>query len=67
MGKRKTYTCNTDLSFIPDNLMIHFIRGYFDGDGTVCKISGIRTRKNQKYENITVRISSYKKEHLIIL
>lgn len=28
------------LPSIPDNLMKHFIRGYFDGDGTAAKING---------------------------
>lgn len=63
MGNRKTYLCNTDLSFIPDEYMIHFIRGYFDGDGTTCIVRGTTT-KNRKYENVTVRIISYRKEHL---
>ena len=35
IGSRKTYNDKIDLSFIPNKLMIHFIRGYFDGDGTV--------------------------------
>ena len=67
MGRRKTYTCNTDLSFIPDNLMIHFIRGYFDGDGTVGKTVGRKRKNNQKFENINLCIYSYKKDHLIII
>lgn len=35
MGPRKTYSGATDMSYIPDELIIHFIRGYFDSDGTV--------------------------------
>ena len=35
MGYRKTYNDIADLSFIQDNVMRHFIRGYFDGDGCV--------------------------------
>ena len=66
MGNRKTYLCNTDLSFIPDEYMIHFIRGYFDGDGTTCIVRGTTT-KNRKYENVTVRIVSYTKEHLLTI
>ena len=45
IGENKTYELDTDLSFIPDNLMIHFIRGYFDGDGTVCYTHGISKKK----------------------
>lgn len=31
---RKTYTCN-GIPDIPQKLMCHFIRGYFDGDGSI--------------------------------
>lgn len=35
-GYNKTYTLNSDfLHKIPNNLIHHFIRGYFDGDGCV--------------------------------
>ena len=27
------------LSFVPENLKRHFVRGYFDGDGTICQNS----------------------------
>jgi len=34
--ERKTYALTTNvLDYIPDNLMNHFIRGYFDGDGCI--------------------------------
>jgi hypothetical protein len=32
---------------LPLNLMNHFIRGYFDGDGSVCKIKG-------KWDNVSI-------------
>jgi hypothetical protein len=37
VSHRKTYKNNSDkiFNFIPRKLMRHFIRGYFDGDGTV--------------------------------
>ena len=34
----KTYTLDFDFSLIPKNLIRHFLRGYFDGDGT-CNIT----------------------------
>lgn len=45
IGENKTYESDTNLSFIPNDLMIHFIRGYFDGDGTVCYTHGISKKK----------------------
>lgn len=44
--QRKTYILEFP-SFIPDNLMNHFIRGYFDGDGCISIIN----RNNRKSEN----------------
>lgn len=41
-GPRKTYT-SLNLPMLPDNLMWHFIRGYFDGDGTVGVYQGNRS------------------------
>lgn len=51
---------------VPKNLVKHFIRGYFDGDGSICKIS-----KSQKYrihlgsasETIIRQIQIYLKQH----
>lgn len=42
----KTYTLKYPTS-IPDNLMNHFIRGYFDGDGCIC----VKKRNNRKSPN----------------
>lgn len=36
LSGKKTYTLdNTLIKYIPDNLIRHFLRGYFDGDGNV--------------------------------
>lgn len=71
MGKRKTYIANLDLTIIPDNLFRHFLRGYFDGDGCVCKTVVKREYKTKKgkshmieSENFNFNIISYKREHL---
>jgi len=48
MGHCKTYNDIADLSFIQDNVMRHFIRGYFDGDG--CVYSHV-IKKNIKLKN----------------
>lgn len=74
MGNRKTYIPLKDLSFINDNMMRHFIRGYFDGDGCVYFQTAKRkqTLKNgieKEYKNINYLwyMVSYTKEHLEIL
>lgn len=67
--KRKTYFPLHNIDFVPDELKIHFIRGYFDGDGTV--YSGIvnHKRKNKIYQsrNYNWNIISHNKEHLVLL
>lgn len=36
IGGRKTYTLDSSIiKFIPENLIRHFLRGYFDGDGNI--------------------------------
>ncbi|MEY4332817.1 MAG: hypothetical protein RLZZ196_1555 [Bacteroidota bacterium] len=50
---RKTYTCN-HLPQLPKNMMRHFIRGYFDGDGSII------CNKNKKNTNRRMSISAYK-------
>ena len=74
MGYRKTYNDITDLSFIQDNVMRHFIRGYFDGDG--CVYSHIIKKKvklksgnfkEYEYTNRLWFIVSHTKTHLEIL
>lgn len=71
MGKRKTYNAAPDFSIIPDSLLHHFIRGYFDGDGCVCKTivkHKYRTKSGEERvcegENFNFNICSFKKEHL---
>jgi len=66
IGSRKTYNSNIDLSFIPDNLMIHFIRGYFDGDGTVYFKRVKKKIGNKTYitENCNWSIISHCSNHL---
>ena len=74
MGERKTYEANPIFSIIPDSMMSHFIRGYFDGDGCVCKVIAKRKHKTKtgeertyEIENFNFNIISHKKEHLIEL
>lgn len=36
LDSRKTYTLdNTIMKYVPENLVKHFLRGYFDGDGNI--------------------------------
>ena len=74
MGYRKTYNDLTDLSFIQDNVMRHFIRGYFDGDGCVYshvikKNVKLKSGKFKEYEytNRLWFIVSHTKKQLEIL
>lgn len=70
----KTYKPLKNIDFISDDLKIHFIRGYFDGDGTV--YSGIVNKKytlkngvikNCQYRNYNWNIISHNKEHLVLI
>ena len=68
MGKNKTYSHNIDIDFIPDEHFIHFIRGYFDGDGTVYYLNGVTKRSNGReysYNNYNWSIISNTNEHLL--
>lgn len=74
MGHRKTYETTTALNMIPDEFMIDFIRGYFDGDGTVCVTSSKKpyNKKNGEtttfnYQNYNWSIISKRSEHLNII
>lgn len=74
MGYRKTLSANTDLNMIPKNFMLDFIRGYFDGDGTVCvttvnkkRVSNDGTEKKNTYQNYNWSIISKKPEHLYVI
>lgn len=74
MGHHKTYSIQDDLTFIPDTYMIDFIRGYFDGDGTVHISKGKKnhilkdgTKKQYDYINYNWSIISHTNEHLYII
>ena len=55
IGENKTYNMSFNLDIIPDNLFVHFIRGLFDGDGTVyCGVS------EKKVNNKNGEIKVYK-------
>lgn len=64
---RKSYNIDFDkvLNFVPDNLLHHFVRGMFDGDGSI-KIYHYEYCKNPQYhfgytglENIIIWIKQY--------
>lgn len=74
MGTNKTTETNTDLSMIPIKFMIDFIRGYFDGDGTVCVTKGMKKYVTSKgeikqtpYHNYNWSIISKTTKHLYII
>ena len=53
IGENKTYNMSFKLDIIPDNLFVHFIRGLFDGDGTVyCGVS----EKKVKNKNDEIKV-----------
>lgn len=53
IGENKTYNMSFKLDVIPDNLFVHFIRGLFDGDGTVyCGVS----EKKVKNKNDEIKV-----------
>lgn len=47
LGCVNNKTFKITLPKINNELMIHFIRGYFDGDGSICKIKG-------KWDNVSI-------------
>lgn len=67
IGNNKTFSSNFDFNIIPTELMIHFIRGYFDGDGVVCVTNGVRSQKNKlyPYTNYNWSILSNRKENVL--
>lgn len=69
IGENKTYVPVLNFSFIPKELMIHFIRGYFDGDGTVSVTKGKRKIKGREcnYCNYTWSILCHNKEPLVAI
>lgn len=74
VGQNKTNLEINDLSFINDDVFIHFLRGYFDGDGTV--YSNIVNKqhkclngeiKKYKFRNYNWSIIAHKNNHLKII
>ena len=49
LGFRKTYKQKSIVNYVPDNLMVHFIRGYFDADGCVSHTNGKRIQNGREY------------------
>lgn len=64
-GYRKTYA-DTHLPNIPPELMRHFIRGYFDGDGTIMGCYIKPDPKWKKNENFRTKMSICCKKRSIL-
>lgn len=71
---RKTYNDLISLDFIPQDMLIHFIRGYWDGDGCSCitqvtkkHITKDGVLKKYSYLNYNWNIISFTDKHLLIL
>lgn len=66
MGEHKTDSEVINIDCVDDDMFIHFLRGYFDGDGTVCCTNGKRLYKGKMYfyRNFNWSIISNKKQHL---
>lgn len=72
LGENKTYLTKSIINIVPENLMIHFIRGYFDGDGHIgySKVSKKHiTKQNIKkdYNYINYNFSIISLDHNILL
>ena len=50
---------------IPDNYVNHFIRGYFDGDGTIFVTKNRDTRNKKEYTYRRLQISILGTEHFL--
>lgn len=77
---RKTFTAEFPKKYVPFKLMNHFVRGYFDGDGSVFRkdkkdkypivsicvshIFGIQLRK-YLWDNVCIKKSSFRKSQSI--
>ena len=71
---RKTYNNLISLDFIPQDMLIHFIRGYWDGDGCSCitqvtkkHITKDGILKKYSYLNYNWNVISFTDKHLLIL
>lgn len=57
--ERKTFKLTFPSSdIVPDKLISHFIRGYFDGDGSVWNSQSLNKQNNKVYAKIGVSITS---------
>lgn len=72
LGENKTYLSKSIINIIPEDLMFHFIRGYFDGDGHIGyskvskkHITKQNEEKNYNYINYNFNIISL--DHYILL
>ena len=54
LGYKKTYLKKSIINTVPNNLMWHFIRGYFDGDGCISASLVKHIYKNKIYHNYNV-------------
>lgn len=50
LGFNKTYKQKSVANYVPQNLIRHFIRGYFDADGCISHSKGKRTINGKLYE-----------------
>ena len=50
LGFNKTYKQKSVANYVPQNLIRHFIRGYFDADGCISHSNGKRTINGKLYE-----------------
>lgn len=67
MGANKTYSENINTKLISNKFFMHFLRGYFDGDGCVCFTTGKKQIKGKtyNYNNYNWSITSNTKNHLL--
>lgn len=61
-GLRKTYS-GLSIPLIPQELIHHFIRGYFDGDGCISESRGVRTN-GYDYHNANFTIVAHHRQIL---
>lgn len=72
LGENKTYLSKSIVNIIPEELMLHFIRGYFDGDGHIgySKVSKkhiTKENKEKSYNYINYNFSIISLDHSILL
>jgi len=72
LGENKTYLTKSIINIVPEELMFHFIRGYFDGDGHIgySKVSKKHVAKQDEekiYNYINYNFSIISLDHSILL